>query len=176
MERFTFYRLIQYSTTGLRKNIRYVWFLQVCGSRASGQDSCSSSPCGGLGCVDSEGQPRCGGQGCDGVVTKASSSLRKAQDAEQEIISAMEEVEKLSKMVSPTDQGGFWCLLVFSGPGHDLIISPVSPGVRGQSESRRGEAERSGCPDEDQQNQTESRREQRGAENTHQADQGLPHT
>lgn len=70
----------------------------------------------------------------------------------------------------------FWCLLVFSGPGCDLMFSPVSPGVRGQSESRRGEAERSGCPDKDQQNQTESGWKQRGTENTHQADQGLPHT
>lgn len=34
------------------------------------------------------------------MVTKASSSLRKAQDTEQEIISAMEEVEKLSEMVT----------------------------------------------------------------------------
>eukprot|EP00066_Takifugu_rubripes_P004440 XP_003967822.1 PREDICTED: laminin subunit beta-1 [Takifugu rubripes] len=73
---------------------------KVCGSPSSGQDSCSSSPCGGLGCVDSEGRPKCGGEGCDGVVTKSSSSLRKAQDAEQEILNAMDEVEKLSKMVS----------------------------------------------------------------------------
>lgn len=57
--------------------------------------------------MDSEGQPKCGGEGCDGAVATASSSLRKAQDAQQEIISAMEEVEKLSKMVRPTHQGGF---------------------------------------------------------------------
>ncbi|XP_074489366.1 laminin subunit beta-1a isoform X2 [Sebastes fasciatus] len=73
---------------------------KTCGSPASGQDSCLSSPCGGLGCVDSEGRTRCGGEGCDGVVTMADSIWRKASDSEQEIISAMEEVEKLSKMVS----------------------------------------------------------------------------
>ncbi|XP_041794363.1 laminin subunit beta-1a [Chelmon rostratus] len=73
---------------------------KTCGSSPSGQDSCSSSPCGGLGCVDSEGQTRCGGEGCDGVVTTASSTWKKAKDTEQEITSAMEEVEKLSKMVS----------------------------------------------------------------------------
>ncbi|XP_078112377.1 laminin subunit beta-1a [Sander vitreus] len=73
---------------------------KTCGSPSSGQDSCSSSPCGGLGCVDSEGRTRCGGEGCDGVVTKADSAWRQARDSEQEIISAMEEVEKLSKMVS----------------------------------------------------------------------------
>lgn len=75
-----------------------LWIWQTCGSLA-GQDSCSESPCGGLGCADSEGRTRCGGDGCDGVVTKAHSSLQKAQDSEQEILSAMEEVERLSKMV-----------------------------------------------------------------------------
>ncbi|TKS72892.1 Laminin subunit beta-1 [Collichthys lucidus] len=73
---------------------------KTCGSPLSGQDSCLSSSCGGLGCVDSEGQTRCGGEGCDGIVTAASSAWRKARDSEQEIVSAMEEVEKLSKMVS----------------------------------------------------------------------------
>lgn len=57
--------------------------------------------------MDSEGQPKCGGEGCDGVVTKASSSLRKAQDTEQEITEAMLEVEKLYKMVRPTHLGRF---------------------------------------------------------------------
>lgn len=75
------------------------WVLQTCGSPSSGQDSCWSSPCGGLGCVDPEGQPKCGGEGCDGAVTAANSILLKTQEAEQEIISAMAEVEKLSKMV-----------------------------------------------------------------------------
>lgn len=51
--------------------------------------------------MDSEGQPKCGGEGCNGVVSQTSSSLKKAQDTEQEITNAMEEVEKLSKMVSP---------------------------------------------------------------------------
>ncbi|KAM6937035.1 laminin subunit beta-1-like [Xenentodon cancila] len=73
---------------------------KVCGSPSSGQDSCWSSSCGGLGCVDSEGPTRCGGQGCDGAVTTASDILKKARESEQEIINAMEQVEKLSKMVS----------------------------------------------------------------------------
>lgn len=55
--------------------------------------------------MDSEGQTRCGGEGCDGIVTAASSAWRKARDSEQEIVSAMEEVEKLSKMVSLTGPG-----------------------------------------------------------------------
>lgn len=52
--------------------------------------------------MDAEGLSRCGGEGCDGVVTAASNAWKKAQESQQEIISAMEEVEKLSKMVSPT--------------------------------------------------------------------------
>ncbi|KAM4734289.1 laminin subunit beta-1a [Anableps anableps] len=72
---------------------------KTCGSPSSGQDSCWSLSCGGLGCIDPEGQPRCGGEGCDGAVTAANSILMKTQEAEQEIISAMAEVEKLSKMV-----------------------------------------------------------------------------
>ncbi|XP_070687633.1 laminin subunit beta-1a [Pempheris klunzingeri] len=73
---------------------------KTCGSPPSGQDSCQSSPCGGLGCVDSEGRTKCGGEGCDGVVTMANGAWKKARDSEQSITSAMEEVEKLSKMVS----------------------------------------------------------------------------
>lgn len=78
---------------------------QTCGSPSSGQDSCLSSACGGLGCVDSEGLTRCGGEGCDGIVTAASDAWKKAQESQQEIISAMEEVEKLSKMVGLTSPG-----------------------------------------------------------------------
>uniref|UniRef100_A0A7N9AM84 Laminin, beta 1a n=1 Tax=Mastacembelus armatus TaxID=205130 RepID=A0A7N9AM84_9TELE len=76
------------------------WLLQTCGSPSPGQESCWSSSCGGLGCVDSDGHTKCGGEGCDGVVTTANSVWRKAQESEQEIISAMQEVEKLSKLVS----------------------------------------------------------------------------
>uniref|UniRef100_A0A669F8D6 Laminin, beta 1a n=1 Tax=Oreochromis niloticus TaxID=8128 RepID=A0A669F8D6_ORENI len=76
------------------------WFCQTCGSPSLGQDACGSSSCGGLGCVNPEGRARCGGEGCSGVVATANSVLRKARDSEQEIVHAMEEVEKLSKMVS----------------------------------------------------------------------------
>lgn len=66
--------------------------------------------------MDSEGRPKCGGEGCSGVVTQASSGLRKAQDTDQEILNAMDEVEKLSKMVSLRGLSWRWLLLVFSGP------------------------------------------------------------
>ncbi|XP_030221443.1 laminin subunit beta-1a isoform X1 [Gadus morhua] len=72
---------------------------KTCGSPA-GQEACSDSPCGGLNCVDGQGKRRCGGEGCDGLVSLAHNSWQKAQDFDKEITSAMEEVEKLSKMVS----------------------------------------------------------------------------
>uniref|UniRef100_A0A672GDQ9 Laminin subunit beta-1-like n=1 Tax=Salarias fasciatus TaxID=181472 RepID=A0A672GDQ9_SALFA len=73
---------------------------QTCGSAVQGQDPCASSPCGGLGCVDSEGLARCGGDGCDGAVTKASEAWRRSRESQQQILSAMEEVDQLSRMVS----------------------------------------------------------------------------
>lgn len=72
---------------------------KTCGSGVS-RDACSSSPCGGLGCVDSEGRPKCGGEGCGGLLSSAKHAWTKARDSEQELINAIEEVEKLSKMVS----------------------------------------------------------------------------
>ncbi|XP_075994325.1 laminin subunit beta-1a [Genypterus blacodes] len=72
---------------------------KTCGSPA-GLEACSDSVCGGLGCVDAEGGRKCGGEGCDGVVSKAHVALKTATDSQQEIISAMQEVDKLSKMVS----------------------------------------------------------------------------
>uniref|UniRef100_A0A4W5RIK3 Laminin, beta 1a n=1 Tax=Hucho hucho TaxID=62062 RepID=A0A4W5RIK3_9TELE len=71
--------------------------LQTCGSPAG--EACADSPCGGLSCVDSEGNRRCGGEGCDGLVTLANNAWHKAKDFDQEILMAMEEVDKLSKMV-----------------------------------------------------------------------------
>uniref|UniRef100_A0A8C7J5J1 Laminin subunit beta 1 n=1 Tax=Oncorhynchus kisutch TaxID=8019 RepID=A0A8C7J5J1_ONCKI len=72
--------------------------LQTCGSPAG--EACADSPCGGLSCVDSEGNRRCGGEGCNGLVTLANNAWHKAKDFDQEILTAMEEVDKLSKMVS----------------------------------------------------------------------------
>uniref|UniRef100_A0A3B4B3A7 Laminin subunit beta-1 n=1 Tax=Periophthalmus magnuspinnatus TaxID=409849 RepID=A0A3B4B3A7_9GOBI len=72
---------------------------KTCGSGVS-LDACSSSPCGGLGCVDSEGRSKCGGEGCGGLLTTAKSAWITARNSEKEIISAIEEVERLSKMVS----------------------------------------------------------------------------
>ncbi|MCI4381846.1 hypothetical protein PGIGA_G00256700 [Pangasianodon gigas] len=72
---------------------------KTCGSRA-GSEACADSPCGGLGCVDAEGNRKCGGEGCNGLTTLAHNAWQKAKDFDQDIVSAMEEVDKLSKMVS----------------------------------------------------------------------------
>uniref|UniRef100_A0A8C8CED8 Laminin, beta 1b n=1 Tax=Oncorhynchus tshawytscha TaxID=74940 RepID=A0A8C8CED8_ONCTS len=79
---------------------RLVCFLsvQTCGA-AGGEEGCAASPCGGVGCVSEDGTHRCGGDGCDGLVTQTQSTLKTAKDFDQEILSTMQEVDKLSRMV-----------------------------------------------------------------------------
>ncbi|XP_030575702.1 laminin subunit beta-1b [Archocentrus centrarchus] len=69
---------------------------KICGGAAEG-DGCSS--CGGLGCVKEDGVLHCGGEGCEGIRTTAQTSLNSASSLEQEILAAMQEVDKLSRMV-----------------------------------------------------------------------------
>uniref|UniRef100_A0A8C2L118 Laminin subunit beta-1 n=1 Tax=Cyprinus carpio TaxID=7962 RepID=A0A8C2L118_CYPCA len=66
----------------------------------AGSENCADSPCGGLSCVGGEGNRKCGGEGCDGLTTLAHNAWQRAKDFDLEIISAREEVDKLSKMVS----------------------------------------------------------------------------
>lgn len=62
--------------------------------------SCSETECGGPNCRTDEGEKKCGGPGCGGLVTVAYSAWQKAMDFDQEVLSALAEVEQLSKMVS----------------------------------------------------------------------------
>uniref|UniRef100_A0A3Q3MER3 Laminin, beta 1b n=1 Tax=Mastacembelus armatus TaxID=205130 RepID=A0A3Q3MER3_9TELE len=71
---------------------------KTCGAAAEG-DGCAASPCGGLGCVGEDGAPKCGGEGCKGLVTTSETALKSAKDFDKEILAAMQEVDKLSRMV-----------------------------------------------------------------------------
>ncbi|KAM5188856.1 laminin subunit beta-1 [Callospermophilus lateralis] len=61
---------------------------------------CSETECGGPNCRTDEGQKKCGGPGCGGLVTVAHSAWQKAMDFDRDVLSALAEVEQLSKMVS----------------------------------------------------------------------------
>ncbi|KAM9328243.1 laminin subunit beta-1b [Pholidichthys leucotaenia] len=70
---------------------------KTCG--ASTEDGNCSSSCGGLGCVGDDGEPHCGGEGCGGLISTSQSALKSATNLDEEILAAMEEVDKLSRMV-----------------------------------------------------------------------------
>lgn len=77
----------------------FILSLQTCGGAAEGL-GCLGSPCGGLGCLGEDGAPQCGGKECGGVVMTSQTALKSAKDLDQEIVAAMQEVDKLSRMVS----------------------------------------------------------------------------
>uniref|UniRef100_A0A8B9D8D8 Laminin subunit beta-1 n=1 Tax=Anser cygnoides TaxID=8845 RepID=A0A8B9D8D8_ANSCY len=66
--------------------------------------SCAESECGGLNCRTDDGQRKCGGPGCEGLVTVAHNAWQKAMDFDRDILSALAEVEQLSRMVSEAKQ------------------------------------------------------------------------
>ncbi|XP_034433503.1 laminin subunit beta-1-like [Hippoglossus hippoglossus] len=71
---------------------------KTCGGAAD-DDGCSGSSCGGLGCVGEDGAPQCGGEGCEGIVTTSQTALKSAKDLDRDILAAMQEVDKLSRLV-----------------------------------------------------------------------------
>ncbi|XP_029088828.1 laminin subunit beta-1 isoform X1 [Monodon monoceros] len=62
--------------------------------------SCSETECGGPNCRTDEGQKQCGGPGCGGLVAVAHGAWQKAMDFDRDVLSALAEVERLSKTVS----------------------------------------------------------------------------
>ncbi|KAM3832403.1 laminin subunit beta-1 [Vipera latastei] len=75
---------------------------KVCGTPPGA--SCVDSPCGGLSCQTEDGMKHCGGPGCQGLVTVSHGVWQKAVDFDREVLSALAEVEQLSKMVSEAKQ------------------------------------------------------------------------
>lgn len=79
----------------------FALLLQICGGAVESED-CSGSPCGGLGCEGKDGEAaQCGGGDCKGLTTTSQNALKSAKDIDQQIVAAMQEVDKLSRMVSP---------------------------------------------------------------------------
>ncbi|XP_021240282.1 laminin subunit beta-1 [Numida meleagris] len=75
---------------------------KMCGTPVGA--SCAESECGGLHCRTAAGQRKCGGAGCEGLVTVAHNAWQKAMDFDRDILSALAEVEQLSRMVSEAKQ------------------------------------------------------------------------
>ncbi|KAK1167043.1 laminin subunit beta-1-like [Acipenser oxyrinchus oxyrinchus] len=71
---------------------------KTCGSSSGA--SCTEGQCGGLNCRDEDGTKKCGGEGCDGLVTLSHNAWKKAVDFDTEILNVLAEVDQLSKMVS----------------------------------------------------------------------------
>ncbi|XP_051911890.1 laminin subunit beta-1-like isoform X1 [Hippocampus zosterae] len=71
---------------------------KMCGTAADG-DECAGSACGGLGCAGKDGVARCGGEGCQGLVAITQTALKSAKELDEEILAAVQEVDKLSRTV-----------------------------------------------------------------------------
>lgn len=72
----------------------------VCG--APGDEPCATSPCGGAGCRDEDGQPRCGGLGCTGAAATADLALARARHTQAELQRALVEGGGILSQVAET--------------------------------------------------------------------------
>ncbi|XP_077371311.1 laminin subunit beta-1 isoform X3 [Festucalex cinctus] len=72
---------------------------KVCGghSNASVTGSCEDSPCGGAGCRDKQGNPVCGGDGCNGTVSASLAALSLAKNVTNALEDANEELHNVAK-------------------------------------------------------------------------------
>ncbi|KAL2102594.1 hypothetical protein ACEWY4_001762 [Coilia grayii] len=67
---------------------------------ACGAEGSSCGKCGGLGCVSEDGAPQCGGEECGDVNSLAREGMTTAKNFDKEIVKALQEVDKLNRMVS----------------------------------------------------------------------------
>uniref|UniRef100_A0A8C5YD06 Laminin subunit beta 2 n=1 Tax=Microcebus murinus TaxID=30608 RepID=A0A8C5YD06_MICMU len=72
----------------------------VCG--APGDAPCATSPCGGAGCRDEDGQPRCGGLSCNGAAATADLALGRARHTQAELQRALAEGGGILSRVAET--------------------------------------------------------------------------
>ncbi|XP_058144289.1 laminin subunit beta-2 [Dasypus novemcinctus] len=72
----------------------------VCG--APGDAPCATSPCGGAGCRDEDGQPRCGGLSCHGAAATADLALGRARHTQAELQRALAEGGGILSQVAET--------------------------------------------------------------------------
>uniref|UniRef100_A0A4W3H7S0 Laminin subunit beta-1-like n=1 Tax=Callorhinchus milii TaxID=7868 RepID=A0A4W3H7S0_CALMI len=71
---------------------------KICGSPTG--VSCTETQCGGANCRADDGTRKCGGTGCDGLLTLAHEAWQNSMDFDTQILSALAEVDLLSKMVA----------------------------------------------------------------------------
>ncbi|XP_060698913.1 laminin subunit beta-1a [Hemiscyllium ocellatum] len=71
---------------------------KICGGPAG--MPCAEAECGGPNCRADDGTRKCGGIGCDGLVTLAHNAWQNSMDFDTEILNALAEVDQLSKMVA----------------------------------------------------------------------------
>ncbi|XP_041059562.1 laminin subunit beta-1a isoform X1 [Carcharodon carcharias] len=71
---------------------------KICGSPAG--IPCAEAQCGGPNCRADDGTRKCGGIGCDGLVTLAHKAWQDSVDFDTVILNALAEVDQLSKMVA----------------------------------------------------------------------------
>uniref|UniRef100_A0A8C4PMG7 Laminin subunit beta-2 n=1 Tax=Equus asinus asinus TaxID=83772 RepID=A0A8C4PMG7_EQUAS len=72
----------------------------VCGP--PGDAPCATSPCGGAGCRDEDGQPRCGGLSCNGAAAMADLALGRARHTQAELQRALAEGGGILSQVAET--------------------------------------------------------------------------
>uniref|UniRef100_A0A3Q3VKW8 Uncharacterized protein n=1 Tax=Mola mola TaxID=94237 RepID=A0A3Q3VKW8_MOLML len=72
---------------------------KVCGghSKASVNGSCSDSQCGGAGCRDNQGNPVCGGEGCDGTVSASVAALNRARNISETLTATNKELQNVAR-------------------------------------------------------------------------------
>ncbi|TNN38678.1 Laminin subunit beta-2 [Liparis tanakae] len=89
---------LQHDAHGLDRKLLHLSH-QVCGghSNASANGSCPDSRCGGIGCLDDQGNAVCGGEGCNGTASAIAGALQLARNATDGLSAANEELQGVAR-------------------------------------------------------------------------------